>query len=125
MLNITHVMTVQFEQDKSREVIPIKSPIPLKDRRIILLGGCEPEDLNNVVALAPVKYAEKCSEIEPPLPDYLPVYSYEWGRSKITIHRIYHNQPITIHLLTDADFARWTVSIANNLTNHIGETQNA
>lgn len=122
---VKRTMTVEFMRDTSREVIPLHQPLPIKDRQRVLTAGCSVEDLDNVVALAPVRYAEQIPDLIPGLPEYLPVYSYEWGRSAFTLSRIYQGNPILVRLLTDADYARWIVSIANNLANNIGETHNA
>ena len=113
MPTVKRTMTIMFTRDTSREMIKLKQPLSIKDRWRVLTAGCSIEDLGNVVALAPIKFAEQVPDLVPGLPEYLPIYSYEWGRSKYTMSRMYHGKPILVRLLTDADFARWAVQQAN------------
>ena len=111
---VSQIVSVQFALDNSRKPIVMDHPLTEDEKRKILLSGWINQDLENVVVMAPIRYAENESDFAFSLPSYLPIYSYEWGRSKYTIQRRYHNNIVSVHLVTDADFARWALNTATS-----------
>ena len=111
---VSQCVSVHFELDKSREPIKMEQPLSPQKKYEIHASGWTNSDLENCVVMAPIKYTEDVDWLH--LPAYLPIYSYEWGRSKYTIQRRYNNNIVSVHLVTDLNFAKWAISVVNPTT---------
>ena len=110
---ISRIVSAQFTRDENRDMIKLDHTLTPSERYQIFQSGWTTQDLESCVAMVPIKYQDSEPEFKKVLPVYLPVYSYEWGRSKYIIQRRYQNDIISIHLVSDANFASWAVQQAD------------
>ena len=110
-MDTIHTVYVHFERDESRDIIIFNQPLTSTERSLFYASGYNDIALENCVAMVPIKYPEDHTDsfYFTVLPQYLPLYSWEFGRSSYTLQRtLSDNNVLTLNLYSDTNWAIYT-----------------
>ena len=136
-MDAMHTVYVHFERDESRDVIIFDHTLTSDEKQLCYDSGYNDIALENCVAMVPIKYTGNYTHTyyTSVLPKYIPIYSWEFGRSCYTIQRTCNDRRdgispfvLTLNLYSDVEWAKWTRDLANRITttlNHITEDNHA